>query len=112
MEVKAVSVDMGALREEVPEVSAGNLATLTLAGKASAGQSLVDLKQGAGMMPFEAITYFSAPVVTVAVEPKNPEDLEALQNALEKLVAEDPNLKASVDKDTGEYLLSGMASCI
>ena len=29
-EVKAVYVDMGALREEVPEVSAGNLASLTL----------------------------------------------------------------------------------
>jgi len=108
VEVKAVSIDMGALREEVPEVSAGNLATLTLAGKPSAGQTLVDLNQGQGMMPFEAITYVSEPVVTLAVEPKNPQDIELLQKALEKLSAEDPNLKAAVDKDTGEYLLSGM----
>lgn len=108
IEVKSVSVDMGAMREEVPEVSAGNLATLTLAGRASAGQTLVDLSNGTGMMPFEAITYVSEPVVTLAVEPKNPQDIEALQKALEKLSAEDPNLKAAVDKDTGEYLLSGM----
>ena len=27
---------------------------------------------------------------------------------LEKLASEDPNLKATVDKETGEYLLSGM----
>jgi elongation factor 2 len=85
VEVKAVSIDMGALREEVPEVSAGNLATLTLAGRASAGQTLVDLSHGSGMMPFEAITYVSEPVVTLAVEPKNPQDIEALQKALEKL---------------------------
>jgi elongation factor 2 len=108
VQVKSVSIDMGAMREEVPEVSAGNLATLTLAGKASAGQTLVDLNQGQGMMPFEAITYVSEPVVTLAVEPKNPQDIEALQKALETLSSEDPNLKAAVDKDTGEYLLSGM----
>ena len=34
--------------------------------------------------------------------------MEALQKGLEKLTAEDPNLKATVDKETGEYLLSGM----
>ncbi|MFA5573224.1 MAG: hypothetical protein WDA42_08960, partial [Candidatus Bathyarchaeia archaeon] len=68
----------------------------------------VDLSQESGMMPFEAITYISEPVVTLTVEPKNPQDIKALQKGLEKLSAEDPNLKAAVDKDTGEYLLSGM----
>ena len=29
-------------------------------------------------------------------------------DGLEKLAAEDPNLKVTVDKETGEYLLSGM----
>lgn len=108
VDVKAVWVDMGALREEVPEVSAGNLVTLTLAGKASAGQTLVDLMHREGVMPFESITYVSEPVVTLAVEPKNPKDIEALQAGLEKLSAEDPNLKTTMDKQTGEYLLSGM----
>ena len=42
-EVKEVSIDMGSLREEVTEVSAGNLASLTLTGKVQAGETLVDL---------------------------------------------------------------------
>ncbi len=107
-EVKAVYVDMGALREEVPEALAGNLATLTLSGKVSAGETLVDFSHKEGMVPFECITYVSEPVVTLAVEPKNPQDIEALMQGLQKLAIEDPNLKATVDKETGEYLLSGM----
>ncbi len=107
-EVKTVYVDMGALQEEVSEVSAGNLTTLTLSGKVESGETLVDLAYKDGMVPFECINYVSEPVVTLAVEPKNPQDIAALQTALEKLAAEDPNLKATVDKQTGEYLLSGM----
>jgi elongation factor 2 len=108
VDVKAVSIDMGALREEITEASAGNLVTLTLTGKATAGQTLVDVFHKEGVMPFESITYVSEPVVTLAVEPKNIKDIDALQNGLDKLTMEDPNLKATVDKQTGEYLLSGM----
>jgi len=39
-EVNAVAIDMGALREDISEVSAGNLATLTLTGKVAAGETL------------------------------------------------------------------------
>jgi elongation factor 2 len=107
-EVKGVAIDMGSIREEVREVSAGNLASLALTGKVDAGETLVDLADMEGMVPFEAISYASEPVVTLAIEPKNPKDIAALQSGLEKLAAEDPNLKATVDKETGEYLLSGM----
>jgi elongation factor 2 len=44
----------------------------------------------------------------VAVEPNNPADLSFLPEALEKLAIEDPNLITMVNKETGEYLLSGM----
>ena len=107
-EVKAAFIDMGALREEVPEVSAGNLAALTLSGKVDAGETLSNAAQTEGNAPFECITYVSEPVVTLAVEPKNPRDIDALQDGLDKLTAEDPNLKSAVDKQTGEFLLSGM----
>jgi elongation factor 2 len=60
------------------------------------------------MLPFESIVYVSEPVVTLAIEPKNPKDIEQLQKGLDKLTDEDPNLKATVDKETGEYLLAGM----
>ncbi|MDR0373133.1 MAG: GTP-binding protein [Nitrososphaerota archaeon] len=107
-EVKIVYVDMGALHEEVEEVAAGNLATLVFAEKVGAGETLVDLVHKDGMVPFECINYVSEPVVTLAVEPKNPQDIETLQRGLDRLVFEDPNLKAAIDKETGEYLLSGM----
>jgi elongation factor 2 len=107
-EVKAVFVDMGALREEVLEASAGNLATLQLVGQVALGETLIDATYGAGMVPFEGISYVSEPVVTLAIEPKNPQDLEALHAGLVRLTSEDPNLRASIDEQTGEVLLSGM----
>jgi len=107
-EIKQVSIDMGSFREEVAEISAGNLASLILSGKIQAGETLVNLADKEGMVPFESINYVSEPVVTLAVEPKNPQEIPLLQEALERLAAEDPNLKTVIDKETGEYLLSGM----
>jgi elongation factor 2 len=107
-EVKEVSIDMGALREEVSEVSAGCLASFTFTGRLKAGATLVDLAHKEGMVPFEGVCYVSEPVVTLVVEPKNPQEIPLLLDALEKLAAEDPNLKVNADKLTGEYLLSGM----
>ena len=107
-EVKQVSIDMGSFREEVTEVSAGNLTSLTLSGQVKIGETIVDIPHKAGMVPFEGTCYLSEAVITLAVEPKNPQDLPLLILGLEKLTAEDPNLKIDVDKETGEYLLSGM----
>jgi elongation factor 2 len=69
---------------------------------------MVDAEHKEGMVPFERIMYVSEPVVTVAVEPKNPTDLPFLLDAIDKLALEDPNLAAEVNRETGEYLLSGM----
>lgn len=106
--VNQVSIDMASFREEVNSVPAGNLASLTLTGEVKAGETLVDLAHKEGMVPFEGISYVSEPVVTLAIEPKNPKDIPVLLEGLEKLASEDPNLKVMVDRETGEYLLSGM----
>ena len=106
--VEQVAIDMGSLREEVASVSAGNLASLTLTGEVKAGETLVDVDHKAAMVPFEGICYVSEPVVTLAIEPKKPQDIPVLLEGLEKLASEDPNLKVTADKETGEYLLSGM----
>ena len=106
--VNQVAVDMGSFGEEVSSVSAGNLASLTLSGDVKAGETLVDAAHKAGMVPFEGISYVSEPVVTLAVEPKNPQDIPVLLEELSKLASEDPNLKVAADKETGEVLLSGM----
>jgi elongation factor 2 len=105
---RQVAVDMGSFPEPVPEVSAGNLASLTLAGKVEAGETLIDTAHKDGMVPFEDINYVSEPVVTIVVEPKNPQHIPLLLDGLERLTSEDPNLKTALDPQTGEYLLSGM----
>ena len=107
-DIKEVSIEMGLFREKVNSVSAGNLASFTLMDTVRIGETLVDTAHKDGMVPFEKISYVSEPVVTLAIEPKNPQDMVALQEGLDKLTVEDPNLKLAVDKQSGEYLLSGM----
>jgi elongation factor 2 len=106
--VQQVAVYMGAFREPVDHVAAGNLAALAGLEKAKAGETVVDAGHRENMVPFERIKYVSEPVLTVAVEPRNPKNLPLLLQAMEKLAIEDPNLAATVNAETGEYLLSGM----
>lgn len=106
--IEHVYVQMGSFKEEVEQIPAGNIATLSLTGMVRAGETLVDSAHKKGMVPFERINYVSEPVMTVAVEPKNPQDLLIMLKSMLKLVTEDPNLAAIVNNETGEYLLSGM----
>jgi elongation factor 2 len=106
--VQQVSVFMGAFRETVNQVVAGNLAAICGLELAKAGETMVDAEHKEDVVPFERIRYVLEPVVTVAVEPKNPKDLPFLLEAMDKLVIEDPNLATEINMETGEYLLSGM----
>lgn len=106
--IQQVSIYMGAFREPVSHVAAGNLVALTGLEQAKAGETIVDAKNKEEMVPFERIRYVSEPVVTVAVEPKNPKDLPDLPAAMENLTTVDPNLATTINRETGEYLLSGM----
>jgi elongation factor 2 len=106
--VSEVSLNMGFFSEKVIQVSAGNIAVLALTDSAKAGETLVDTAHKTSMVPFESIVYVSESVVTVAVEPKSPQDISRLLDAMNKLAVEDPNLVVNADNETGEYLLSGM----
>ncbi len=106
--VQQVSIYMGAFREPVNQVAAGNVVALSGLELAKAGETIVDAEHCEDMVPFEPIRYVSEPVVTVAIEPKNPKDLPRLLAAMDKLATEDPNLAISINRETGEYLLSGM----
>jgi elongation factor 2 len=46
--------------------------------------------------------------VTIAIEPKHPKELPRLVDLMHRLSIEDPNLVTTINKETGEYLLSGM----
>ncbi|RLI42529.1 elongation factor EF-2 [Candidatus Bathyarchaeota archaeon] len=106
--VQQVSMYMGAFREVVGEISAGNIAALLGLDLARAGETLIDVTHKDIMVPFERIKYVSEPVVTIAIEPKHPKDLPRLVDAMNRLSIEDPNLVTTINKETGEYLLSGM----
>lgn len=106
--VQQVSMYMGAYRENVEKMTAGNIAALLGLELVRGGETLVDVAYEKGMIPFERIRYVSEPVITIAVEPKNPSDLPRLIEAMNRLSIEDPNLYTTINKETGEYLLSGM----
>jgi len=106
--VQQVSMYMGAFREVVDQITAGNIAALLGLDLARAGETLIDVEHKDVMFPFERIKYVSEPVVTIAIEPKRPRELPRLVDAMNRLSIEDPNLVTTVNKETGEYLLSGM----
>jgi elongation factor 2 len=106
--VKQVFMYMSAFRESVNRIPSGNLAALSGLDLVRAGETVVDNKHKEGAVPFEGMRYISEPVITVAVEPKDPKDLPSLRKALDRLAVEDPNLAVKIDERSGEYLLSGM----
>ncbi len=106
--VQQVSMYMGAFREVVDRIVAGNITALLGLDLARAGETLVDASHKDVMVPFERIKYVSEPVITIAIEPKHPRDLPKLVDIMHRLSIEDPNLVTTIDKETGEYLLSGM----
>ena len=100
---------MGPNRIVVPEVPAGNIVALMGVEEARAGDTIVSpsIKD---IPPFERMKYISEPVVTVAIEPKNPNDLAKLVEGLKELVIEDPTLSLKIDEETGQVLLSGVGT--
>ncbi len=103
-----VSLYMGPYRELADRIVAGNIAAMLGLDRARAGETVVDVKYKDVMVPFERLRLLSEPVVTVAIEPKNPRDLPKLIDALHKLSIEDPSLVVKINEETGEYLLSGV----
>ncbi|UCC33219.1 MAG: elongation factor EF-2 [Candidatus Bathyarchaeota archaeon] len=106
--VQQVSMYMAAFREPVERIVAGNIVALLGLDLARAGETLVDVTHKGAMIPFERIKYVSEPVVTIAIEPKHPKELPRLVDLMHRLSIEDPNLVTTINKETGEYLLSGM----
>jgi len=106
--VQQVSMYMGAFREVVDRIVAGNISALLGLDLARAGETLIDVAHKDSMIPFERIKYVSEPVITIAIEPKRPKDLPRLVDLMQRLAIDDPNLVTTINKETGEYLLSGM----
>jgi len=107
-EVKEVFVCMGAFREAVEAVRAGNIVGLSGVDGVLTGETLVDSRFSRGIVGFEGFRVVVEPVMTVALEPRKPRNLGRLAEVLERLVVEDPSLMSSKDQETGQYLLGGI----
>ncbi|MHB8567019.1 MAG: elongation factor EF-2 [Nitrososphaerales archaeon] len=103
--IQSVNFYMGAQREIVGQLSAGNIPALLGLEHARAGETISTIKD---IATFESIKYVSEPVVTIAIEAKHPKDLPKLVEALRRLTIEDPNLVVRINEETGEQLLAGM----
>ncbi|ADV65602.1 elongation factor EF-2 [Desulfurococcus mucosus] len=108
--VLQVSLYMGPYRELADEITAGNIAAALGLEKARSGETVVAMKYKDSMTPFEKLRMITESVVTVAIEPKNPQQLTKLVDALYKLHLEDPSLIVKINEETGEYLLSGVGT--
>lgn len=51
---------------------------------------------------------FPDPVISIAIEPRYSTDVKKFEELLGNIQVEDPSLKVSISKDTGQTLLSGM----
>ena len=102
--VTHVGLYMGAQRRNVEGIPAGNIVGLTGLKNAYTGETAAE----EDMLSFEAIQHHSEPVVTVAVEAKNMKDLPRVVEVLRQTSKEDPTLRATINEETGEHLLSGM----
>jgi elongation factor G len=90
-------------REEITEVFAGDICAVGLRDTTT-GDTLCD---AAHPIVLEAIE-FPEPVIQIAIEPKTKADQERLGEALQKLAKEDPSFRVSVNRETGQTLISGM----
>ncbi len=102
--IQQVFIYNGAKREIVDNVHCGNI--IGVAGvKANSGETIT-LDENA--TPFEKITHIFEPVVTKAIEAKQPSDLPKLIEVLRMVGKEDPTILVEINEETGEHLLHGM----
>lgn len=91
-------------REEITEVFAGDIAAVVGLKDTGTGDTLCVEDDPIVLESME----FAKPVISVAIEPKTKSDQDFLSAALAKLSEEDPTFHVTVDKDTGQTIISGM----
>jgi elongation factor G len=91
-------------REDVDEVSAGDIAAVVGLKGTTTGNTLCDPNNP---IILENIT-FPDPPVSIAIEPKTKADQEKMGIAMQRLAEEDPTFRVHTDEDTGQTIISGM----
>jgi elongation factor G len=91
-------------REDVKEVTCGNIAAAAGLRVTVTGDTLCDEKNPVVLELMD----FPAPVISIAIEPKTQANQEKLGQALQKLAVEDPSFSVKTDPETGQTIISGM----
>jgi elongation factor G len=91
-------------REEIKEVNAGDIVAFVGLKETTTGDTLCDPAKPIVLERME----FPEPVIEIAVEPKSKADQEKMSLALQRLAAEDPSFRVSVDHESGQTIMKGM----
>ncbi len=91
-------------REEIQEVTAGDIAAAVGLRDTSTGDTLCLEDQP---IVLEAMT-FPEPVISVAIEPKTKADQDKMGASLAKLAEEDPTFRMHTDPESAQTIISGM----
>ena len=91
-------------REDIKEVTCGNIAAAVGMRVSTTGDTLCDEKAPIVLELMD----FPAPVISIAIEPSTQANQEKLAIALHKLSVEDPSFTVRTDPETGQTLISGM----
>ena len=91
-------------REEIDQVSAGDIAAAVGLKNTTTGDTLCDEDKP---IVLESIT-FPEPVIELAVEPKTKADQDKMSIALQRLAEEDPTFRVSTDEESSQTRIAGM----
>ena len=91
-------------REDIKTAYAGDIIAVAGLKDTTTGDTLCDSEDAVVLERME----FPDPVIEVAVEPKTKADQEKMGVALQRLAAEDPSFKVSVDHESGQTVMKGM----
>jgi elongation factor G len=91
-------------REEIAEVTTGDIAAIVGLKDTTTGDTLCDEKN---QIVLETMV-FPDPVIDIAIEPKTKADQDKLGLSLARLAEEDPTFRIRTDHETGQTVISGM----
>ncbi|HBL98469.1 TPA: elongation factor G [Candidatus Dependentiae bacterium] len=91
-------------REEIDELTAGDIGAIVGLRDVTTGDTICDEDNKIVLEKIDV----PAPVISTSVEPKSKTDYEKMTIALRKMSQEDPSLRFTFDRETGQTVIRGM----
>ncbi len=91
-------------REQLEKAECGDIVAVVGLRSATTGSTYCEKKHS---IRLESIAHY-APVITLALEPRNADESSSLDEALMRYITEDPTLATNIDEGSGHRMLSGM----